>query len=231
MEFAVSTCSCPKTRFKDESEDIDKVAEALASAQGSYKTLKANQDGPRGEYANLNAIILATREALKENTLCLRQYEPSPCSFDDPSYIRTVLTHKSGQFFSSTARVIKTKNEASNNDLIERLKRRHASMLLGIAPSSTDPDMYDDDGADHDEELMIEEIKKPREAKKNIQTEYEETVDKHQYNELMIQLHELPELAADMLKVHGIESLADLPKSEYHRALKRIRMIRKASEI
>lgn len=230
MEETIKVCSCPKTRFKDESEQIDQVADALASAQGSYKILKANQEGPRGDYANLNAIILATRESLKENALCLRQYEPSPCSFDDPSYIRTVLTHKSGQFFSSTARVIKTKNEASNNDLIERLKRRHASMLLGIAPSSTDPDMYDDDGAEHDEDLMIEEIKKPLEAKKK-KLEYEETIDKNQYNELMIQLHDLPELASDMFKVHGIESLADLPKSEYHRALKRIRMIKKASEI
>src|SRR5215470_12553203 len=80
------------------STDINLIAGALAKAQGSYEPLVANEEGKGGKFANLQAILLATRKALSDNGIALHQYRQFLDEGSGASILRTVLLHESGQW-------------------------------------------------------------------------------------------------------------------------------------
>lgn len=210
------------------SEKVGELVAALAKAQGCYKPLIANQDGPRGKFANLEATIAATREALSAHAISFNQHEEILDSCMGAVIIKTEINHESDQWMSSWARAMpgETLRETGNNT--ETIKRRQAQMLLGIAASPNDPAAWDDDGAFAAEKRLMKEAAKPLEDQRKVNRN--DLIDNRQYEELMIELEGYPAIADDIMKVHDINTLADLPHSEYYKALARIRKIRKSEE-
>ena len=210
------------------SESIGMLVAALAKAQGSYKPLIANEKGPKGPYANLEATIDAVRDSLSSNGLSLFQYEEIQDDGAGAIILKTVIAHESDQFISSWARVIKgatLKETGSNTEII---KRRQAQTLLGIAPSKCDPAAADDDGYDMSEKALMREVRKPREDQKVV--DRNDVIDTRQYNELMLELEGYESIAKDIMDTHEIQTLADLPSSEFFKAITRVRKIKKQQE-
>jgi hypothetical protein len=210
------------------SAEIGLLVAALAKAQGTYKPLKANQDSPRGRYGNLEATLDAVRESLSLNGLSFHQYEYVMDEGLGAVILKTIIAHESNQFISSWARLIKGETLRETGTMTETIKRRQAQMLLGIAPSPYDPAGADDDGAEMAEKALMREVRKPREDQKS--PDRNDVIDVRQYNELMLELEGYSVIAKDIMKKHQLESLADLPNSEYYQVLTNIRKVKKTQE-
>lgn len=83
------------------SEQIDKLAEALALAQGSFKNPTKDCENPyfHSRYASLDALQEATREGLSKNGLCVTQVGRP--GVNGAWELHTMLLHSSGQFVTS----------------------------------------------------------------------------------------------------------------------------------
>lgn len=207
------------------SNDINLIMAALATAQGEYKPLVPNQPSAHGYFANLEAILKSTRVALSANGLAFYQY--LDLDTDGILTLISTLGHSSGQWISSKSRIVtgnKTDKQLSNT--LEINKRMSAMMLLGVAPSVNDPDAVDDDGQEQQEEATLKVLKTPK-AKT---LDYNETVSKEQYNDLLIELEDYEEIASQILETYDIPTLADLPKTEYQPVLRQIRKLIKRHE-
>lgn len=215
---------------KYRSESIGKLSQALSKAQGEYKLLIANQDAPAGKFANLQAILNATRSALSENELAFYQYIELLDEGSGAALLISVLSHASNEWISSRARVVMGKTDRATGNTLEIHKRFHALMLLGIAPSDGDPHAFDDNGDEQAKELVLEELKKPDTEKERIKVTSNEPITKDQYDDLMIELRNYKEIAQEILTVYNIETLADLPRERYHPALQEIRRLKKLHE-
>ena len=209
------------------SEDIDKIMGALATAQGSYKKLVANVHTAGGDYANLDALLAATRDALAANALAFYQYIEIIEEGSGAALLRTMLGHESNQWISSCARVYAGETDRESGTTIEIHKRIHAAMILGIAPSPQDPYLRDDDGEEEYNRAMAEGLKKPpreRKSGRNV------PITKDQYELLMLQIGNDKILYEGVLKFHKIETLHDLPAHEFVEALNRIKNAHKAEQ-
>lgn len=202
---------------------------ALAKAQGSYKTLVANQDAPGGKFANLQGILLAVRESLSVNGLGFFQFIELLDEGSGASLLKTTIGHVSGQYIASCARVVVGKTARQTGNIYEVHKRLHALMLLGIAPSDNDPIAFDDNGEMMAEEKLIADLRKPDGPQKE-DIDRSDVINKHQYEELLIELSGSDKLAKDIMQTYDITTLADLPASEYHRARSKILKIKRTQE-
>jgi hypothetical protein len=210
------------------SNGINEIMGALATAQGSYKRLVANQDAPGGKFANLQAILEAVRESLAKNGLGFFQFIELLDEGCGASLLKTTIGHKSGQYISSCARVIAGKTERQTGNIYEIHKRLHALMLLGIAPSDNDPIAFDDNGEMMAEQHLVASLRKPDSVKEEV--DRSEVINKTQYDELLIELSGFEKIAKDIMEVYDIHTLADLPASEYHRARSKILKIKRTQE-
>ena len=211
------------------SAEINEIMGALAIAQGSYKPLVANQDAPGGKFANLQAILLAVRESLSSNGLGFYQFIELLDEGSGAALLKTTIGHKSGQYIASCARVIPGKTDRETGNIYETHKRLHALMLLGIAPSDNDPIAFDDNGEMMAEAKLITDLRKPDSPKKE-EINRNDVINKHQYEELLIELSGCDMIAKDIMEVYDIRTLADLPASEYHRARSKILKIKRTQE-
>lgn len=210
--------------LKYRSDEIGQIAAAMAKAQGAYKPLIANENGPRGMYANLTATLDAVRDALSVNAVFFTQEEVLLDEGLGALLLKTELMHESGQWVASWARIISGETLRDTGINIEVVARRAAQKLLGIAPSKNDPASWDDDGASMAEKHLMREVRKPLEDQKIVNRN--DVIDKRQYDELLLELEGYPKVAQDIMDKHQISTLADLPNSEYHRALVKIREIK-----
>lgn len=192
------------------SDKVGELAAALAKAQNSYKSLETNDYGPHGKFANLADTIDATRESLSKNGICFTQHENYLDT--EEAIIETRISHESDQFMSSFAKVIPGVSR-------DTIRRRQAQMLLGIAPSPNDPDII--------ESKPVKETIKPVAEPKLVRSGI---IDERQYQELLFELEGHSALLEDILTLEGIDSLAELPNSEYYRVLGKIRKIKKTEE-
>ncbi len=212
---------------QEQSKDIGTLMGALAKAQGSYKRLVPNERSAQGPYANLEAILVATREALSKNAIAFLQRTKLLDEGSGASLLRTYLCHESGQFTSTTVRTITGKTLRETGNALETHKRSEALNILGLAPSGCDPILFDDDGGEEEESKLVESIIK---LEKPSSIDPNSVITKAQYNELMIALGNDELTAKSIMKLYKIETLADLPKEVYHEALAKIRRIKKAEE-
>lgn len=212
------------------SESIDLVMGALAAAQGSYKRLVPNEDAVGGKYANLTAILEAATQALSKNGLAFYQYIELLDEGSGASLLKTVIGHSSGQFISSIGRLIPGKTFRDTFNTLEGLRRVHALLLLGMAPSDKDPLIRDDNGVEQFEQSMVDSIRKPQKDKDEEKAYSPEVINKDQYTDLMYELDGFSDLVESMQKFYNIPTIADLPREQYHPALARIRKIKKTQE-
>jgi hypothetical protein len=208
--------------------EINQIMMALAKAQGAYKPLVANEKGPRGMYANLAAMIASTREALSGNGLAFYQYDEITDDGAGAILMKSIIGHESGQWLSSIARIVKMETERDTGRIVEVIRRRQAMMLLGIAPSENDPTFFDDDGEEQAESFVISQVRKPRTTKPEVNRN--DVVNPDQYQELLIELEGYEDIAKDIMQCYNIETLADLPREEYHKSLMKIRRIKRTQE-
>lgn len=211
------------------SAQIDKLMASFSRAQGTYKPLISNQDAPGGKFANLQAILLAVRESLASNGLGFFQFIELLDEGSGAALLKTTIGHESGQYITSCARVIAGKTERSTGNIYEIHKRLHALMLLGIAPSDNDPIAFDDNGEILAEQVLVAELRKPDSPQKDA-VDRNDVVDKTQYQELLIELQGFEKIAKDIMECYGIQTLADLPSGEYHRARSKILKIKRTQE-
>lgn len=211
------------------SETINAIMGALSKAQGGYKELVANQDAPGGRFANLQAILKATRESLSVNEIGFFQFIELLDEGSGAALLKTTLGHSSGQYICSCARVIPGKTDRQTGNIYEVHKRLHALMILGIAPSDNDPIAFDDNGELLAEQHLIAQLRKPDSPERE-EINRSDVINKTQYQELLIELDGFEKVANDIMESHGIQTLADLPASEYHRAKAKIYKIKKTQE-
>jgi ERF superfamily len=209
--------------------EINEIMGALAKAQGSYKKLVANQDAPGGKFANLQAILDAVRESLSKNGLGFFQFIELLDEGSGAALLKTTIGHESGQYISSCARVVTGKTERQTGNIYEIHKRLHALMLLGIAPSDNDPIAFDDNGEIMAEQHLVASLRKPDSPQKE-EIDRSDVINKHQYEELLIELNGFDKIAKDIMQAYDIHTLADLPASEYHRARAKILKIKRTQE-
>ncbi len=207
------------------SVEINEIMGALAKAQGSYKRLVANQNAPGGKFANLQAILEAVREPLSSNGIGFFQFVELLDEGSGAALLKTTLGHSSGQYISSCARVVQAKTERQAGNVYEIHKKLHALMILGIAPSDNDPIAFDDNGEILAEQHLIAQLRKPDSPARE-EVDRSDVINKTQYQELLIVLDGREKIAKDIMESHGIQTLADLPASEYHRAQAKILRIK-----
>ncbi len=219
--------------FTYASEHTHELDGALAKAQGSYRKPIPNEDDNRGKkFANLSAILDAVREALSLNGLSFTQRIELMDEGQGSMILRTRLGHSSGQWTSSLARIIPTKTLRQEGNLIEIIKRRQAQLLLGVAPSQYDPVGFDDDGAEDHDLIAIESIKKPQSESQKALEPLKNTaaLTQEQYTDLMTEIGKRDHILASLLSFYNVESAADIPRSEYLKAISKIRKIKDAED-
>jgi hypothetical protein len=203
------------------SPDISDIAAALAKAQGLYKPLVPNQRHKSESYANLEAIIAATREALSANALAF-MYQIDCDDKNGQRALHASLIHCSGQWLSSQERMPECADLKERGTIEEFAARLHALRLLGIAPSASDPFLFDDNAEKHSERLEFDGIKRGE-----YRSQLERPISNDQYNILMLELDGMERLTKNIQAKHGISSFEDLPESAYHIALGEIKRIKK----
>jgi hypothetical protein len=211
------------------SPEINEIMGALSKAQGSYKTLIANQEASGKKFSNLQAILDAVRESLSDNGLGFFQFIELLDEGSGAALLKTTIGHESGQYISSCARVVMGKTDRQTGNIYEVHKRLHALMLLGIAPSDNDPFAFDDNGEMMATENIIKQLRKPDSPEKE-EIDRNDVINKTQYEELLIELEGFERLAKDIMETYEINTLADLPSSEYHRARSKILKIKRTQE-
>lgn len=129
------------------SEEIDKISEALALAQGEFLPVVKNKQNPhfKNWYADLSSILDATRPALSKYGIAFSQF---PEFKDGRVIVITRLNHKSGQWFQSDLS-LKPQADAPQpvGSAITYSKRYQASAILGIDSEDDDDNQAATDGA------------------------------------------------------------------------------------
>lgn len=218
------------TYLETQSDDVGQIYAALAKAQGEYKDLKPNERSSEGKlYANLSAILSATREALSKNLLTFTQQIKLLDEGSGAALLITKLGHASGEWLASYTRVIAGKTDSATGNSQEIHKRLQALMLLGIAPSFYDPIAHDDDGVEQNERRLTDELLKPK-SKRDIDRTV--VITKDRYDEINKELAlfesqgDADYLLKKILETHSIQTLADLPDEVYPEVITQLRNVR-----
>jgi len=121
------------------SEYIDKIAAALAKAQGEIDGAKKTATNPafRSKYADLAGCVEACRDSLTQHGIAVLQM-PQPC--DDGVILVTMLAHASGQWIADGGlHVPANKKDAQGFGSALTYARRYGlCAMVGIAPEDDD---------------------------------------------------------------------------------------------
>jgi len=140
-----------------QSDSIDKLAEALAAAQGEIQDPHKGKTAKAGsyeyKYADIADVLKVVRTALSKHHIAVVQ----PTLFDgDFIVVRTRLIHKSGQFVESDYPVCKAIGEHQKMGAAMTYARRYAlCSLVGVAA---------DEDTDAQGASAVEVAKKPSAA-------------------------------------------------------------------
>lgn len=208
------------------SAEINCIALAMAKAQGSYKPLRPNQTYKGEKYANLEAILAAVREPLATNGIAFFQHDELLDAGSGAAILKTTLMHESGQWISSWARIVSGKTDKETGTIYEFRARQHAVRLLGIAPSSHDPYLWDDNGEMQAETTLLDDLSKPQDSYVRSIGQREEVITNQQFNQLNTMLKGYSRLAQDIMNAHQIENLEDLPASTFLKTMDKIHKIK-----
>lgn len=209
----------PQSTMSSLSTDL--LADALSSAQGEYLELVYERVNSftKHEYADLQAVLKATRAALTKYQVAFSQLLVNQPTGETVIYTR--IEHK-GQWLQSTSRILLTPADPrANGSLIALTKRWAAESILGIAGRN---DYYDDDGV-FASDPSRKEFEKGLAVHLGKSEQSYETINATEIRELDKSLRGYPDVLADLYKQKNIQSLADLPKSMYDETITRARII------
>ncbi len=205
------------------SEDIKDLATALSKAQAEFDIADLNKINPyfKSSYADLASIVGASRPALTKYGLSVTQ----EVSNDETGalWLITELMHSTGQWKLSRFRMVPPKNDiqaiSSYNTYVKRMC--YAS-LVGVVTGDED-----DDG-----EQAIATTRDTMAKGVALNTKYNpkeinpEVITKEQLEDLEYELSQYEDIAQQVLEGLKLQNLADMPKSKFQIAMKRIREIK-----
>lgn len=127
----------------NKSETIGKLSLALSKAQAEMPEVKKNAQNPflKNKYADLGAVIEASRAVLAKNELAVTQF---PVSDGDKIGVTTLLAHSSGEWLEETILISATDAKGlsfaqSAGVVISYLRRYAWASILGMyADEDTD---------------------------------------------------------------------------------------------
>ena len=127
----------------NKSEAIGKLSLALSKAQAEMPEVKKNAQNPflKNKYADLGAVIEASRHVLAKNELAVTQF---PVSDGDKIGVTTLLAHSSGEWLEDTILISATDAKGlsfaqSAGVVISYLRRYAWASILGMyADEDTD---------------------------------------------------------------------------------------------
>lgn len=123
-----------------QSQEIGKLAEALAKSQMQIKGAKEDSKNPffKSDYADLTSVWKACKSALTENGIAVCQTMDVD---NDKIILITTLLHSSGQWIKSRLPVILTKNDPQTLGSSLTYSRRYAlAAIAGVCPIGEDDD-------------------------------------------------------------------------------------------
>jgi hypothetical protein len=207
------------------SENLQELFAALSKAQAEIKTAGLNAENPffKSQYADLAEIVKASRPALTKNGLAvIQQILPNE---DGQNILHTILGHSSGQWIESRMRILPSKPDIQSlGSYITYLRRYAYASIIGVVVANEDDDA----------EVAVSNDRIATQKGTGLNTNYNpkdqsyETISKDQLDEIEYELadpqfHDIVEQILTGLK---LQSLADIPKSKFLIAIKRIREIK-----
>lgn len=206
------------------SGSINELCAALAKAQGEFKIARKNQinmkrDFNSDKYADMTAVVEASRKALADNGLSIAQ--PIQEHPSGANYIHTILMHTSGQWIESVVKLVPSQDDidAIESNLICMKRHAYASMIGVVIEDE------DDDGA-ADSAIVRQKRAKGTELNTMINIDRDqsyETITKEQLEELKYEIGEYDDIAIQILKGLNIKTLANIPKDKFLKTIKRVR--------
>jgi hypothetical protein len=198
------------------------LSDAMSMAQGLYKPLIFDRRNAetKEEYADLEAIIDCTRDALSKNKVYFSQFVDT--GIDQETIIRTRISYGE-QWMCSKSRIVPIRdNPRATDSLIQYAKRQAAMSLLGIAGRN---DLQDDDGV-----LMLNYERKNFEKGTRVYEPHSETelLSKDQIDELAHELDDsgYADIIQDVFRTYRVEALSDLPRKSYREIIDKVRLIK-----
>jgi hypothetical protein len=204
------------------SSETGDLSDAMSVAQGLYKPLIFDRRNAetKEEYADLEAIIDATREALSSNKVFFTQLVDT--GENQEKIIRTRIS-RGNQWILAKDRVVPIRDDPRTTDsLIQYAKRQAAMSMLGIAGRN---DLQDDDGV-----RVLNAERKNFEKGTRVYEPHSETelLSKDQIDELAHELDDsgMPDIIQDIFKTYRVEALSDLPRKSYREIIDKVRLIK-----
>lgn len=120
------------------SDSLKELASALSKAQGQIGSAKKDSENPffKSKYASLESVINTCKDILSQNGLSVSQLLESE---GPDTFVRTTLLHSSGEFLSSSMRLIVSKHDMQALGSAISYARRYALMAaVGIAAEDDD---------------------------------------------------------------------------------------------
>lgn len=205
------------------SSEIKDLATALAKAQSEMPIAGLNKTNPyfKSAYADMGSIVSASRPYLTKNGLSVLQQIIH--QDDGQGILYTILTHTTGQWIQSKARIVPPKNDIQTiSSYITYLKRITYAALIGVVTGDEDDDA--EAAVATSRETFAKGV--ALNTKYNPKEEVAEVITKEQLEELEYELGEYPDVAEMVLEGLKIQSLADMPKSKFLASVQRIRQIK-----
>lgn len=204
------------------SEQINDLAAAFALAQSEYPQIGFNRNNPffKSKYADLDAIMYAIRPILGKHGLAF--FCDTDMTNDERHLVYAQLVHKSGQWISSTTRIVPESQDKNYNQAYAKslsyLKRHQAMALLNVTCT--------DDPVDNDVEYEYPDPRpmlkpEPTLVRSSVDPSYD-TITKEQWEHLSTLLREYPDICENILKSMKIKSLRDFPKDKFEPAVRKI---------
>lgn len=209
---------------KNYSIELGELYGALAKAQSTMEVAGCNRTNPflKTKYSDLKDIIKASRKSLAANNLSVTQ----SINRNDNGQLTltTILGHASGQFISSELPLNPPKSDPQSlGSYISYMRRYAYASLCGVVSGDEDDDA---------EEIMTQAREVAPKLNKRHQPKDEpyEFVSQDQIKELEFELEGYDDIYEEVLEKMKLNSLADMPKSRFLTAVKRIREIKQARE-
>lgn len=226
-ELAIKFDSKKEIQKPAKSDNLNELFSALAKAQAEIRTAGLNAENPyfKAAYSDMAEIVRVSRPALTKNGLSvIQQIMPNE---DGQNILHTILCHSSGQFIESRMRILPSKPDIQSlASYITYLRRYSYAAIVGVVSSEDDDD--GEKAVYADREVVAKGV--ALNTKYNPKEQSYESVTKEQLEELEYELTNYHDVAEQILDGLKIQSLADMPKSKFLPAIKRIREIKQLRE-
>jgi len=203
------------TEKKYESDELNKLFEALSKAQLEMEIAKTDSANPffKSKYADLASVVKASRPFLAKNGLAVTQFTRELSS---GQILNTRLCHSSGQWLESQMNVKPLKSDPQTlGSTLTYLKRYMYASIVGVVASDED-----DDGEGAMQPVRAQTSPAPA----------SQTISKAQLQVLSQELEGYEEILESILTGFKLSKLSDLLSKHYTQCITRIREIKRAKE-